>query len=158
MKQTENGVFLEADEYQDFLENNTNLAEEKTKEDVETNTPQISLYEINRQLIANMDPYGPEQLEEAKKALTEWVALTADRHYMFLCHEQRYYTLFDFTRTGALFSELVDKFFEVLEDFCQIFDISVDTNGAIAVWANWDDEDLPDCYYLFPYGKGVVRV
>lgn len=158
MKHTENGIFLEADEYEEFVEHNTNLAEEIKEEILNGDGPKISLYEMNRQLIANMKPYGSEELEKAREVLMDWITKNIDNYYMLLCHEQRYYTLFDFTRMGVTFYELVDKIFDILEDFCQIFDISVDTNGAIAIWANWDDEVLPDCYYLFPYGKGVVRV
>lgn len=158
MKQTENGIFLEAEEYKEFVESNTNLAEQVKEEVLNGDGPKVSLYEMNRQLIAQMKPYGADEMETAKTLLAEWTTKNVDTYYMFLCHDVRYFTLFDFTRHGAVFGEFIDEFFEVLKDFNQIFDISIDTNGVIAVWANWEDDELPYCFYLFPYGKGVIRV
>ena len=66
--------------------------------------------------------------------------------------------MFDCSKSSASVDGFITSFLDLLEDFAQIFDIAEDTNGAIAVWANWDDDELPDCYYLFPYGKGVVIV
>lgn len=48
MKQTENGIFLEAEEYKEFVENNTNLAEQVEEEVLNGDGPKISLYEMNR--------------------------------------------------------------------------------------------------------------
>lgn len=162
MKQTENGVFLEPNEYTEFINGGLKFVEDTENSILETTSaenPSVSLYELNRQLIANLDPYNSEQLEEKKQLFREWTAETNfDNYYMFLCKELSYYTVFDCSRSSASAEQFINEFYSILDDFAQIFDIDEDNNGAIAVWANWEDGELPNCFYLFPYGKGVVRV
>ena len=113
MKQVENGIFLEAEEYKEFVESNTNLAEQVKEEILNGDGPKVSLYDMNRQLIAQMKPYGADEMETARTLLAEWTTKNVDIYYMFLCHDVRYFTLFDFTRHGAVFGEFIDEFFEV---------------------------------------------
>lgn len=119
----------------------------------------VSLYELNRQFIASLKVYDDEKLEEKKQLFREWTAKTNfDNYYMFLCKELSYYTVFDCSHSSARAEQFINEFYSILDDFAQIFDIDEDDNGAIAVWANLEDGEQPNCFYLFPYGKGVVRV
>ena len=160
MKNTNEGVFLEADEYKEYLESNRLPIEKGTViEQDENGQPRISLYELNRNMIFQLGVMTEEKMVTAKTLLQEWTAKTEfNSYYMFLCREQSYYTVFDCSKSHASASNFISEFFGLLEDFAQIFDISEDNNGAIAVWANWDEGMLPDCYYLFPYSKGVIVV
>ena len=159
MKNTNDGVFLEEEEYKEFLENNSNLAVSDNAPMVEGSGPQISLYDLNRNMIFQLGALTKEKVQESKEILRAWLNKQEfDSHYMFLCNHQAYYTVFDCSKSSASVDGFITSFLDLLEDFAQIFDIAEDTNGAIAVWANWDDDELPDCYYLFPYGKGVVIV
>ena len=112
MKQTKNGIFLEAEEYKEFVENNTNLAEQVEEEILNGDGPKISLYELNRQLIANLNPYNSEQLEEKKQLFREWTVKTNfDNYYMFLCKELSYYTVFDCSRSSASAEQFINEFY-----------------------------------------------
>lgn len=159
MKDTVSGILLEEDEYKAYLEANLNIAQAKTDENKETQTnPSISLYELNRGLISQLKPYDMEDTKKAFEAVKDWLSKNRDSYYMFLCKEKSYFTVFDATQSSYIVVDMASQFFALLEEFDVIYSIEVDTNNAVAVWACFDDDELPHCYYLFPYGRGVIRL
>lgn len=165
----ENGkVFLEADEYQ-------NLAETLSKynrEQFEANNPNpdgsfgISLYELNKQIVCTLPPYGDDEYARAETAIAEWLEQNPDMYYMLLSNEINYYTVFHLKSpefyVGTPDWHIVAKeVISLIKEFeVPVFAIEVDTNGVISVWAKWfeEEEKYATCFYLFPYGRGVVEV
>ena len=118
----------------------------------------VSLYELNQQLIAQMPEYDEKKWTNAKLIVADWYNKHKDNYYMLLCHECNYYTLFDMTRDSAIGADLAYELQDTIRYVGAVHDISVDTNDMIAVWAKWRDTDNVHCFYLFPYGQGVVHV
>ena len=84
-------------------------------------------------------------------------------YFMLLNHELHYYTVFvDNDSTDDSTDMFWKELLEVFEYVGPIRDIHIDDNGALAIWADWySDEmatDLPHCFYLFNYSKGVVKI
>jgi hypothetical protein len=74
---------------------------------------------------------------------------------MLLCKELSYYTVFHSEDNCLIANDFIAELWDVLRGMI-IRDVSVDTNGVIAIWIDWDD-GMPHCFYLFPYDKGVVE-
>lgn len=118
---------------------------------------EVSLYELNQQLIAQMPEYDEKKWTNAKLLIADWYNKNKDTFYMLLCNERNYYTLFDMTRENAIGADLAYEIQDTVRYIGTVHDISVDTNGMIAVWVQWNDGGV-HCCYLFPYGQGVVHV
>jgi len=126
--------------------------------DAEDRLAEVSLYELNQQLIAQMPEYDDKKWTDAKLIIADWYNNHKDNYYMLLCHECNYYTLFDMTRENAIGADLAYEIQDTIRYVGSVHDISVDTNDMIAVWAKWRDTDNIHCFYLFPYSQGVVHV
>jgi hypothetical protein len=105
-----------------------------------------------------MPEYDEKKWTDAKLIVADWYNKHKDNYYMLLCHERNYYTLFDMTRENAIGADLAYELQDTIRYVGAVHDISVDTNDMIAVWAKWRDTDNVHCFYLFPYGQGVVHV
>lgn len=127
-------------------------------ENTDDRLAEVSLYELNQQLIAQMPEYDEKKWTNAKLLIADWYSKNKDTFYMLLCNERNYYTLFDMTRESAIGADLAYEVQDTVRYIGTVHDISVDTNGMIAVWAKWRDTDNIHCFYLFPYGQGVVHV
>ena len=126
--------------------------------DAEDRLTEVSLYELNQQLIAQMPEYDDKKWTDAKLIIADWYNNHKNNYYMLLCHERNYYTLFDMTRANAIGADLAYEVQDTIRYVGPVHDISVDTNDMIAVWAEWRDTGNIHCFYLFPYGQGVVHV
>ena len=64
--------------------------------DPKTKGVDLSLYEVNKQLIAQMPTLSGTDLEEAKSTLSHYVngLEHSDDYYMLLCYDLRYFTMF----------------------------------------------------------------
>lgn len=136
----------------------TTVEEEIVVRDAEDRVAEVSLYELNQQLIAQMPEYDDKKWTDAKLIIADWYNNHKDNYYMLLCNERNYYTLFDMTRENAIGADLAYEIQDTIRYVGSVHDISVDTNNMIAVWAKWHDTDNIHCFYLFPYGQGVVHV
>lgn len=170
MRENDNAIFMEPEEYQVYLAQEepikvlqVNKAEDneipvKDNDNSEVELAQLTLYELNQQLIANLPIYDEEKWQEAEKILVAWLNEHQDDYYMLLCKELSYYTLFDVSREDLEITDFIKELFDILVDLGTVKDISIDTNDMIAIWLNWHGEETPRCFYLFPYGAGVVHV
>lgn len=153
MKHTNNAYFMEQDEFDNLQEVFSKEQEHKDEKIAGT-----SLYECNRMLMAQRPDLTVEEIEARVPYLEKWFEDNPDRYFMLLCNELNYYTVFhQCTTTFGAFTKLAKEVLDLATKYIgNIKAIEVDTNGAIAIWG-WQDE-LPHCFYLFPYGQGVVEV
>ena len=160
MKKIDNAIFMEQEEYEKFLEGHTDpvgepgvCGEPGVNND---DTPKVSLYEMNQMFIAQMPAYDTEQMERADDIIYDWIYNgNKANYYMLLCKELSYYTVFHSEDNCLIANDFIAELWDVLRGMT-IRDVSVDTNGVIAIWIDWDD-GMPHCFYLFPYDKGVVE-
>jgi hypothetical protein len=118
----------------------------------------MNIYDVNKQIIAQLGVLTEEEYDKAKQLLTEYVLDTHNTYYMLLCKDVDYYTLF-YVYYGMVRPNNLNKFNEDVID-C-IHDIgaikSVEkVDGAIEIWAHPVYGD-PVVLYLFPYDMGVVE-
>lgn len=174
-RDSQGNIYMEQEEYQEYLAQNEPIevwqmsTPEALAEEIETETSEavtdkkdslakVSLYELNQQLISQMPQYDEKKWTDAKLIIADWYKNHKDNYYMFLCHECSYYTLFDMTRENAIGADLAYEVQDTIRYIGPVHDVSIDTNDAIAVWAEWYDTGNIHCFYLFPYGQGVVHV
>lgn len=166
----ENGkVFLEPDEYKNLPE----TLSKYNKEQFEANNPNpdgsfgISLYELNKQIVCTLPEYGEAQYEEAQQAIAEWLSQNPDPYYMLLSNEINYYTVFHlkspefYIGTEPDWNKVAAEIISIIKEFERpVYVVEVDNNGVISVWVKWfeEEEKYATCFYLFPYGRGVVEI
>ena len=125
--------------------------EEITAKIAESNI-QMKLYDLNKQIMSQMEPYTMEQWEKAAKAITAWDKENAATYYMLLCRDISYYTVF--VNDGYElhnFGDAVRECFEFIGG--DVVDIDIDP-GVIEIWVK--NEETTYCFYLFNYETGVV--
>lgn len=121
----------------------------------ETAGVQMSLYDMNKQLVAQM----PEMTDNDKmtEIINNYKDKTDNSHYMLLCRDINYFTLFEedsFTEQER-FATLV---LECIHDVGIIHDMMItEDNGAIEIWVKPLNEEADMLVmYLFAYDAGVV--
>ena len=166
MREENGAYYVEPEEYENLLEllkeqDNMEKAFE-VPEDEEAPKVEVSLYELNQMMIAQMPDMHPEQMKEN---FLNWFngkdgdGYRYNNYFMLLCNDNNYYTLFHLDWDGSEYDELF------WQNLCEVFEcvgpvkiMEEDTNGAFSIWANWLDKGIYHCFYLFPYDKGVVEV
>lgn len=115
----------------------------------------LSLYEVNRQIIAQMPTLKDVPLEEARLTLSHYVNGLDhnDDYYMLLCYDLRYFTMF--ARDQKYEENIVDAIMDCLSYIGEVKSVEESADGqAIEIWVTKDDEAY--VMYFFDYGRGVV--
>ena len=115
----------------------------------------MSAYDINKQIIGQLEILDAEALQEKKKMVREYITNNGN-YFMLLCRDINYYTIFHKVHP----KEADDVLENVLIDEClpalgAIKAIDRTEDGAIEIW--WQDEEN-NVYaaYFFPYDVGVI--
>ena len=121
----------------------------------ETEGIQMSLYDMNKQLIAQMPPM--EDTDKMIEIINNYKNKTDNSHYMLLCRDINYFTLFEEDPFIAeeRFATLV---LECIHDLGIVHDMMItEDNGAIEIWVKPLSEEADMLVmYLFAYDAGVV--
>lgn len=131
------------------------------EKDIETG---INMYDFNR---ANMGQLPvlttEEELEGAKQVIRDFLCEEEYAfYYMLLNHENRYFTLFEFThdiKSDGRRNEMADDVIICMNN-CgfDIIDICKDSSGcALEVWVKDRTTQVVHMYLLFAYDFGVIR-
>jgi hypothetical protein len=115
----------------------------------------MNLYELNKNLIAQLDPMTKEELDAwYGKFIAYKTKWWKHKHFMLLCKDYNYYTIFEEKeRTDISFGSVV---IEILEGLGTIYSIENKDDHAIEIWIKPVEEETPYAFYLFPYENGVV--
>ena len=164
MSETKNEVFMEQAEYIEYLQQQLKHELEIAEKPV----AQISMYQMNKDLIKGLKKMNNMAVNKALENVKEWYKNYIEnnsnaRYFVLLNHEQHYYTMF--TRDEKIkvksIEQEVNNFVEAVKDIItnyygdnDIRAIDLDSNGAVEIWGMWDGE--PSVAYLFPYDQGVV--
>lgn len=120
--------------------------------------PQLTLYEINQQIISGFPAYNDEQINKLIDSIDTWnkTEQIHTKYYMLLNNEKHYYTVIKYeahvlpthfsTLGKAVVFLLKEIGYDILEEEC--------TGDHYEIWVKDDKETL--CYLLFPYDQGVV--
>ena len=127
---------------------------------------ELSLYELNQQLIEQLGPADAEgneiRVPELKMHFTDYVNATNNIYYMFLCKEQSYYTLFKFpeVKDEEVFNRCWKEFSDIINSVGKFYNYHVDLvdKQGIEVWVAPEGQEKPSCYLFFAYDAGVVEV
>lgn len=115
----------------------------------------LSLYEVNKQVIAQMPTLSGADLEAARLTLSHYVNGLdhSDDYYMLLCYDLRYFTMF--ARDQKYEENIVDAIMDCLSYVGEVKSVEESADGqAIEIWVTKDEEAY--VMYFFDYGRGVV--
>lgn len=114
----------------------------------------MNAYEINKQIIGQLQIMDNDTINEKKKLIREFVDKEHNQFYMLLCRDINYYTLFAID--VKLAEELIDDLvIECANDIGCIKAIDpTEDNRAIEIWVSNQEETY--VMYFFPYDSGVI--
>ena len=114
----------------------------------------MNVYEMNKQIIGQLEILDKTTMEEKGKLVRDFVDSWGHKYYMLLCRELNYYTLFNINLKDAD-DTVEDVLFECAEVIGDIKSVeAVDDNCAIEIWVTNDNDTY--VMYFFPYDNGVV--
>lgn len=119
-----------------------------------------TLYEANKQIMANEPPMNISDIVIAKDELLNYLQEESNvKYFMLLNNELHDYTVFNIDRTSNNESDVVD----ILVDEClmnrgTLLSIEEDaTTRAYEIWIK-NEENEAYVYYFFPYDEGVIEI
>lgn len=116
----------------------------------------MSLYELNQDIIKSMPVADAERLAAIKDEINKFDGTHGNIHYMFLCNELHYYTIFEGIHIGASeFASLGSAVLGLIEEMEKQIITADAFEGRYEIWLK-DKNNEPHVYLLFPYDKGVV--
>lgn len=116
----------------------------------------ITMYDLNKQIIAQMGVLEGIPREEAHLRITDMAAVSQNTYFMLLCRDINYYTLFKLDKDNSGLCNIASEVFECAEDIGAIKSVEGVEGGAIEIWVHPVDGD-PVAMYLFPYDAGVIE-
>ena len=124
------------------------------KINVENSGLNLGLYDLNKQIIAQLPILSDEELSNKKTVINQLHEKFNNEYYMLYGKEISYFTLFKIANS---------KFFgdEVIECLNNVGDVKcidmTEPGDAIEIWIQSDMQEVT-CLYLFPYDTGLVVV
>lgn len=125
---------------------------------VENKGLQLNLYELNKNIMSQMNPMTKEDIYNKSGEIFEFYTEVAPNdYYMLLCREYNYYTLFapDFRYKNHGEDDFVSAVLSIIEELGPVYSIEK-TETAIEFWIKPEGSETPLAFYLFPYDAGVV--
>ena len=115
----------------------------------------LNLYELNKNVVNQLQPMTNEEIKEKIETIENLRTETINYHYMLLCKDFNYYTIFEYEETSyQSFGEVVC---DIISELGKIISIDpTETRDAIEIWIVPNEEETPYVFYLFPYDAGVV--
>ena len=128
-----------------------------------TKNPQLTLFELNKQMVGQLPPIDMTNEEASKrynKAFNEFVEKIQNKYYMFLCRELNYFTLFHKSQNNdEAFSDVI---IEIINNYGTwiTWDWADDEHTNLEFWAKVQIQGKEEvcCFMLFGYDNGIVEV
>lgn len=119
----------------------------------------MSLYEINKSVLAGMNKLTKKEIYQKREDIKSWFTAKKDAgatHFMLLCRDINYYTVFYYNAEGE---NSFDK--EVIlcaQDIGDIMAIDATTDEmAFEIWIKTSENEIM-CMQLFDYTTGTIGV
>ena len=114
----------------------------------------ISLYEMNKQLMAKEPLLTEEEIHEKIEELVKTINNSRARAWMLLCNERQDYTIFLHTFHAVLENQLIQDIKETLLNRGDLVSIDKQETGAYEVWIKIENECF--CYMFFDYSNAII--
>lgn len=116
----------------------------------------LSLYDLNKNVISQLEPLDLNEIGEKMSLFSDFYNKTNNKHYMLLCKEYNYYTIFEYEHMLP-FPDFAGSVSNIISELGDVYSIENDsTGGAVEIWIKPKEEKTPLVFYLFPYDQGVV--
>ena len=120
---------------------------------------QMSLYDMNKQIIKQLGDLSEEQIEAVLDIFEKYHSIAKQEYYLLYGKEISYFTLFHCDEFGeGSHGGLGELVIECLTNIGPIYSISLtEAKDAIELWVLPDGKEDVTCLYLFGYDQGVVE-
>lgn len=115
---------------------------------------QLTLYDINKQIMEQVPELKQKEKNDAHKIINDFAAMTKQRHFMMLCLEERYFTIFEQAKLYD-FGSLGSAVFACIDNIGQVKSVSYNNAQAVEIWIT-NTTGSTNCYLLFGYDDGMV--
>ena len=115
----------------------------------------MTMYDLNKQIIAQMGVLEGMAREQAHLLITDTVATSGQTYFMLLCRDINYYSLFKLDKDNSGLCNVASEVFDCAEDIGALKSVE-SVEGAIEIWVHPIDDE-PLAMYLFPYDMGVIE-
>ena len=118
----------------------------------------MKLYDLNKNVINQLIPLTDDEIKSKMDVIQSYRLATNNIHYMLLCKEFNYYTIFTFS-PGGLFEPFAKTVKDIITDLGgPVYSIGLTKDKmAIEIWIKPAGEEEPLVFYLFAYDAGVVE-
>ena len=117
----------------------------------------MSLYDINKSIMAQLPEYKNDQIRELETNIDNWAEkdeFELNKFFMLLCRDINYYTIFYLEPEKAEFRTLGEGVTGLLYDAGYTIHSEEVQDDHCEIWVKKDNEAY--AFMLFPYDQGVV--
>lgn len=116
----------------------------------------MNLYDLNKSIMNQLPVMSKADISNKMKTFEDLHNKFMNTHYMLLCKEYNYYTIFECDTTLSL-PTFGGAVCEIISNVGEVFSIeSTEDNNAAEIWIKPDGEESALAFYLFPYDAGVI--
>lgn len=114
----------------------------------------MNLYDLNKSIVNQLEPLTLDKLFDKAQIIENLYNSTHNVHYMLLCKEYNYYTIFEADNNPIVtFKAAVC---DIINELGYVYSIECKDEVAVELWIKPLDKEEPLVFYLFPYDQGVV--
>ena len=124
--------------------------------DIENKGISLNLYELNKTVVNQLPVMTKNDIALKMKVFEDLHRTSMNTHYMLLCKEYNYYTIFecDSMLNMHTFGAAVC---EIISNIGEVYSIDATENKeAVEIWIKPEGKESSMAFYLFPYDAGVV--
>jgi len=119
---------------------------------------EMSLYEMNKQIIAQLPPYDDRDLLKLRKRINKFTEKLYNSYYMLLCKDFNYYTIFAHNEADAgEFKTIGHAVVAIIKEMnAQVYSAD-NMEDRFEIWLKPEGEEEIYDFLFFPYDEGVVE-
>lgn len=119
---------------------------------------EMSLYEMNKQIISQLPPYDDRDLLKLRKRINKFANKTYNNYFMFLCKDFNYYTIFAHSEVDSGEFETVGHALITIIKEMEATVFSADNlENRFEIWIRPKGEEELYDFLFFPYDEGVIE-
>ena len=170
-----NAIIMEEAEYKEYRQKQEEAIKEQLAK-VRVETPEkiadMSLYELNQNIIAQMKDLTPTEIKKRMKTVRSWLYHGTAKYYALICWDYNYVTIFHFPNDN--YDDQIQEITDILVALGPIraidplsggytvdthhIDDEIDNVDAFEIWIKYREDEDPKLFMLFPYDGGIVEV
>jgi hypothetical protein len=122
---------------------------------MDNSSNQMTIYDFNKIIMAQQPVMTEEAINNRGKKSLETFYNYKVSHYMLLCKDLSYYTVFE-KAYGDVQTHFIDTVLEIVRDLGAIHDMFINDDGVMEFWIRPEGDEEVYAFFLFPYDLGVV--